>query len=162
MRLELSPTYPIPQNAAADNPAIQGPLFEIQSGPTDYAIINGIVFHWNPRASANPTLTMGVGVPAARGVGINGIAFLNGDGGNNNSNSGLRIYSQWNTLPTVPTNFMRRLSISFSNGHWATIPFRFSKGIKMQPSTSLVFWSIAASAAFSVPVLLSLELTGDG
>lgn len=166
MRLELAPFYPSPVYGPAPEVAVQsstaGPLCEIQTGPTDYLLIVGLWFSFNPRIGTVGTLiNIGFGQPAARGIGIFGTSPINADGGNTNSSSGVKVYSQWTRQPTAPANFLRRMTYNSPVSAAVKIPFRFPRGVKLQPSSSWVLWMLAGTGLAS-NTFMGLDLMLDG
>jgi hypothetical protein len=125
-----------------------GPIFEIQTGPTDSARVNEIVLRPFPNASAASQMSVGFGLPAAKGVGTLGYALTVENTFNTNTAPGVLIYTQWTTMPTVPTNFLRRVSNGSAVGAaTGSQPLfcRFPRGLILAKSTSLVAWMISTA-----------------
>lgn len=134
--------YPIP--GSANNTAI-GPLLEIQTGPTDYAIITEISIVIYVTGQATIPYPIGFGTPATKGVGVNtgGAQAVDPRG---DAPPGVHVYSLWQTWPSAPTFYLRRLIFvgpSTTNGaFW--VRFYFPSGIKMAPTSSRVVWAPVA------------------
>ena len=165
---DISPIYPTGAQGIII-PGIggpSGPIFELQTGATDYLRISEILVSLT-NTSSNAALiqtTLGVGVPAARGTG-NARASVplstKEDAGNTNSSPGVVVYTGWTTQPTAPTNYLRRISSSSANnaGQSTFMRFRFGRGLGVPPSSSLVLWLISTSIAAGsfigfVPVIM--------
>jgi len=141
------------------------PLLEIQTGPTDFFALLELAIGqvYNSNNSTTGSLVVGIGIPAARGVGINGAALGIENSELTDALPQINCFTAWSKAPTAPTNYMRRMTISPST---ASSPlccgevFRFPKGIKIGPSSSLVLFQI--SAAFSVfNPWLDVNISGD-
>jgi hypothetical protein len=85
---------------------------------------------------------LGLGQPAAKGTALRTYAFNGEDGAPSNT---LVATTEWITQPTSPTSFFRKLSLNAPiTGITSQNRFlRFSRGISIPISSSLVLWSIA-------------------
>ncbi len=122
-----------------------GPLFELQTGPTDYLVLLELQVWAQANAAATQLVALGLGIPAARGVGVLPAAPQPEDGGTLNTAAGTQLYTAWSTLPTIPANFLRRRSMSLVTAAQGVPDFwRFRSGLKILPSSSFVFWLITS------------------
>lgn len=133
--------------------AASGPIFELQTGPTDNLVIlavNGYVLTTNPLATQ--TCSLGFGVPAVKGTGTLSRTFSKSDTSLTNSLPGCTLFAEWTKPPTIPTTFLRRQIFATNmnltaKGPTFPIRFVFRKGIRVSPSSSLVLWCISAPTA---------------
>lgn len=127
-----------------------GPLFDVRSGPTDYARFLEALIIVSAGSSAN-SVSWGLGLNATPGSARqSGIVFNPDDG---ISDPGLlAIGIDWTVPPTLPTSYFRRISQTFSGTQEQTIYFRSAKGIVLQPSSSLGLWIVATNSVASAPL----------
>jgi hypothetical protein len=123
----------------ATSTAQVGPLFEIHSSATDSAVITEIGINIIMVASG---ASLGVGVPVAAGVGGIPLPLSSAAHSPNQPTSALNIFNTWSgAQPTAPTNYFRRINV-FANAFPATLVFRFPRGLKLAPASSLVLYQI--------------------
>ena len=138
-----------------------GPLYEIRTGPTDYALISRIGLRLI-NAVGSPVSTIGIGVPAARGSGVQVSYPLISESPQVDGN-GLTLAMGWGTPPTVPTTFLRRYSCltgAATNESQLHLPiFNFRWGYKLLPSSSLVIWLILSGQATVASEFTDLEIS---
>lgn len=155
--MDLSPSmvgyggvFPIPMTGS--NSGVTGPLLEIQTSPTDFVVVTEIILGKlvGKSGTGNTSFVIGVGRPAAIGVGINPNSFLYNDKGNSTSPPSASIYTWWTKPPTIPANFLRRFTLQLALGQPQIPSFFFGRGIKIQPSSSLVVWLITSANATGV------------
>ena len=137
---------------------VAGPMLEIQSSPTDFLRLSAFEFTRTAGGNANGVITIGIGVPAAKGVPltINGInasclTVCGDDSGNNGTTPWVSVLYDWRTQPTAPTQFLRRQTFgeyvySAADQTVVQISWRFQRGLVIPPSSSLVFWMINNNA----------------
>ncbi len=144
-----------------------GPLamWELQTGPTDYLNVMSVEGLMTSSNSGVSTQTVGLGIPAARGVGINSNIFVKENPYITDALPGCTLYSQWSIQPTASTNYLRRVSLNIQSnaatGLRIPILFNFPNGLKLAPSSSLVLWMIATNT----PILMApydLSIIVDG
>jgi hypothetical protein len=138
------------------------PLVEVQSSPTDYLRIID-VFGSTFFSETGFVYTLGLGVPAARGI-LRTTSPIFAPSDVNSSKCQSVFGQEWVTPPTTPTKFFRRLSRS--SGPNSVQPsqlfsFYLSNGFTMPPSSSFVLWLITGPApSVSVPASV-FEATFD-
>ncbi len=137
------------------------PICEIQTGPTDYLSLQEIMIGC-PAGSNSGTYTLAVGVPANKGVGINGISLQQTDAGCTNSSVGARLYKDWTNPPSVPSTYLRRYTYdhvaTVGTRVFQTVLFRFRRGYKMATSGSLAVFAISGSAT-AIEAIFEVNIT---
>jgi hypothetical protein len=121
------------------------PVLEIIVGPTDYPAITEIGIGTSSNASnAQP---IGIGVASSQGVGPQYICPPFGAYDLSNQPGGLSIATSWQKPPGVPTKYLRRAVILGAGTSQGTTPlvFRFPRGLRLAPSSSLVVTFTASS-----------------
>jgi len=94
----------------------------------------------------------GYGTPAAIGVTpTTPVTVLTEDGGNTSAGNTTTALA-WATPPTVPANFLRRISLPATVG--AGIIFTFPRGIFKLKATTTVLWNISATSVIDVWVVV--------
>jgi hypothetical protein len=128
-----------------------GPLFELQTGPTDYLVLTDLAISAQVNPAATAALWLGLGTPAARGVGVYPVTAVQEDQSRTDSATGTQLLTTWSTLPTVPSGYLRRRTMSLvTGGQNPPDIWRISSGgggIKILPSSSLVLWLISNAYA---------------
>jgi hypothetical protein len=120
-----------------------GAFAEFIVGPTDYPAITEIgVVLYNFGGLA---VSIGVGVPSAAGIGPQYLAPAFGVYNPNDVQGGISIATAWQKPPGVPSKFFRRAIPQTGQGQAAYV-FRFPRGLRLAPSSSLVLWNSLASA----------------
>lgn len=136
----------IPGQALVQNiaPAGAAAIIEIIAGPTDSPIITQI--SCGALNSGQNFCGFGLGVPAVRGIGQQPPIFPPGIYDPNNAQSSVTVASAWQIPPTAPTKFLRRVSFNSialaQDSLWSYLTF--PRGLKLNPSTSLVLFGIPA------------------
>lgn len=94
-------------------------------------------------AAAASALNIGIGVPAAIGIGpIAATKMLNEEPAD--PNPAVTIATQWTTKPTIPTNFYRRYGAVTGVGNGLIVGF--PRGLAIAVSSSVVLWNILANS----------------
>ena len=93
---------------------------------------------------AATALTLGLGIPAARGTILPGFSypFIAEDA--NEGTSSTTICIAWQVAPTAPTNFFRRISNIAGIG--SGIIWTFARGLVIPVNGSMVLWNTAANS----------------
>jgi len=112
-----------------------GPIIEIRASATDYPTI----LELNLMCRSQQLLALGVGIPAAAGIGPKNALILIGDDPNAPPN-GVTVATDWQTPPTSPTNFFRR--VSYASGPIFPFMVRFPRGLRLASGGSLVIWDL--------------------
>ncbi len=139
-----------------------GPIWELQTGPTDWLVLLGMIFNFEANTGGGSTVTFGLGKPAAPGVGTSTQTFVIENNELTDVLPGSKLLTTWSTMPTVPANFMRRINVNnlatsvVGNGRIPYINWRFPNGLKIIPNSSLVLWGISLPQAFPSPFDSSL------
>lgn len=136
------------QNISVTTTTAGAVLFELIAGPTDQPVITEVYV-----AIGTPTGSVvacaGIGVPTAQGIGP--IAGNQGPSsnyrGDNAHPTALILANMWQVQPTPPARYFRRISSSSSGPGSIPIIFRFPRGLKLMPSTSLIINLPVALAA---------------
>jgi hypothetical protein len=147
----------LPTNAAPVNSA----WFEIRVGPTNMPVVTTIGCIQIGGGTSGRSVSFGIGIPAAQGVTPRipqGLTAFDP----NSPAADLAIYTDWVTPPTTPTNYFRRATfLGVSNGGGSNeFQFRFPRGLRLAPSSSLAFWAITAngtSYALSANVFVEVD-----
>lgn len=93
-------------------------------------------------AAAASALNIGLGVPAALGIGpISPTKMLAEEGAD--PAAAVLIATQWTTKPTVPTAFYRRWAAVTGVGNGLVVGF--PRGLSIAVSSSVVLWNILAN-----------------
>ena len=134
--------YSIAQRTASGT--IATAAWEIRSTSTNKPKIMEIGISQNAATAG----VYGLGRPAA--IGVTPTTPLTAlDEGDGNGPAGLTTCAvAWGTGPTVPTNFLRRLSTPATIG--AGIIWTFPRGLSLPVSGSIVIWNITATAVADV------------
>jgi len=140
------------------------PILELQTGATDYVVLHELECMHCDTGVAGNFITFGLGIPAARGVGRNP-TYFSFDSGSDKVPQ-LAAYTDWSTQPTVPTAYHRRFNMSIldtSNMTQRPVLFRFPRGLKIAPSSSIVLWEIAigTNIANTVAIMIT-SIVADG
>jgi hypothetical protein len=146
----------VPVSAWAGSP---GAVFEIKTGPTDYAILTEVLIYVGALGSG-PTaqLTLGFGKSASAGTLVNPTAVSSLDGSRTDAASGVTYGTQWSVYPTAPTNYLRRYT-SPGTTYFSRIKWHFSHGLKVAPSSSWSAWIITSGAtSYALHAELELDL----
>lgn len=102
-------------------------------------------------AAAASALNIGLGVPAALGVGpISPTKMLAEEMAD--PTAAVQIATQWATAPTIPTQFYRRAGAATGIGNG--ILLAFPRGLSIAVSSSLVLWNILANSLLDVYVTI--------
>ena len=105
--------------------------------------------------SAATSSVYGLGRPGAIGITpTTPVDFLQEDPNNLLASGVVRSAIAWQTGPTVPTNFMRRLSLPASIG--AGVIWTFPEGIVIPASGSLVLWNIGTNSIVDAYAVVQL------
>jgi hypothetical protein len=102
-------------------------------------------------AAAASALNIGLGIPAALGVGpISAVKMLPEETAD--PAAAVLIATQWATKPTIPTNFYRRFGAATGIGNGVIAGF--PRGLSIATSSSLVLWNILANSLLEVHVTI--------
>lgn len=150
----MAELYIVPSLVGSSNQPVityTGPVLELQTGPTDFIRLLEIILFENTSAvnATSGVMSIGIGVPGAKGIGVSAVTPLYADGGNTNSLPGLSVFTYWNVPPSTPSTFLRKQNFLINTGgaFRPPISFRFPRGFKMNPSTSIVLWATDAPGA---------------
>lgn len=120
------------------------PAFEIVGVPGMAAKIREIQFTTGPLTTAQATV-FGIGVPAASGSSVRGSrGFQSEDLAP--ANKWISIVTDWDSPPTSPTTFMRRITLqgtTAANGGQAIL--KWPKGLTIPSNGSIVVWCITSA-----------------
>jgi hypothetical protein len=102
-------------------------------------------------AAAASALNIGIGTPAALGVGpISPAKMLQEETAD--PASPVLIATQWSVKPTSPTNFYRRVGAATGVGNGLMIGF--PRGLSIPVSSSIVFWNVLANSLLNCYVTI--------
>jgi hypothetical protein len=119
--------------------------WELRTAATDRAYVEEIGIF----IAAATASTFGIGRPAAIGVTPTApITLLPYDIGDPMTAT---IAIAWGTGPTIPANFMRRISIPAAIGNGIILQFAFP-GLVIPVSSSLIIWNLTATSAADIYV----------
>ena len=125
------------------NVTIANACWEIRTAATDRAY----VFEIGITINAATASVFGLGRPAAIGVTpTSPVTFLAEDPGAPAST--VQATLAWATGPTVPANFLRRISLPATVG--AGVIWTFPRGLIIPISSSIVLWNITATSVADV------------
>lgn len=92
--------------------------------------------------------TVGLGRPAAIGITpTSPVDFLPEDPADPTVSGQVQSALAWTTGPTVPANFLRRISLPATQG--VGVIWTFPRGIVIPVSSSIVLWNLAANSALN-------------
>ncbi len=125
------------------------PIAELIASATDHLRVLAVNFSFQGNGvGGGNAMTIGLGVPAATGIPYRPWTPQPTDPSREFSNSAV-IATLWTTMPTVPANFLRRVtfstqSLSGSNGVILERKLVLPRGFMLAASKSLVAWCITA------------------
>lgn len=128
------------------------PVLELQTGPTDFLCLLEISASVTFGLQQTAAYDVGLGVPAARGVGFNPSPFAVENSELTDALPGCQLYTQWTKAPTAPANYLRRMVTNPWNGGSVmrkVLNFRFPQGLKIGPSSSLVLFLLSSTTNIS-------------
>lgn len=131
-------TYAQPQVIAIGAPTWTSVLAEIIAGPTDWPVISEIGFTNNGTYNASTGGLIGIGVPAANGVGLQSALYGSQAYDPNSPASALQLISNWVTQPTQPNTLIRRITPFTEQGQLTPTILKFPRGLQMVPNQHLV------------------------
>lgn len=125
-------------------------LLELIAGPTDRPVITEIGFHLTTTFQLTTTVALGLGVPAANGVGPQPSMFGSQPYEANYPASAVQMITAWVKPPTAPTTYLRRQSVvqgffNSADGMFATpCVWKFPRGLTMSQNQHLVVFALSA------------------
>ncbi len=126
---------------------VAAPAAEIRSTSSDKPRILEITMLQT--AAAASALNIGIGRPAALGVGpISPVKMLPEEVAD--PAASVLIATQWGTKPTIPTAFYRRIGAATGVGNGLIVAF--PRGLTIAVSSSIVLWNILANSLMDVSV----------
>ena len=120
--------------------------WELRTAASDRVVVLEIGFNTNTATAQ----TIGLGRPAAQGITPVNVLFQAEDSASPASVTNASL--SWGTSPTVPAQFLRRVSLPATAG--AGIIWTFPRGLIVPVSASLVLWNITTSVAADVWVVI--------
>lgn len=149
------------QGGAVPSVAGVGPLFELQTSPTDHLAISAIYCGIICPSGYGTQTCLGVGTPAIKGIGVFGSSFIHADGGDTTSLPLATLFTVWQKPPTAPTTYLRRVSTqgagTVANGVTTQpILFRFKRSLMLPPSSSIVVW-VATTSVNGINEVLAFD-----
>lgn len=102
-------------------------------------------------AAAASALNIGIGVPAALGIGPISVTKMLAEE-TADPNAPCVIATQWTTKPTIPNAFYRRVGAATGIGNG--IILGFPRGLTIAVSSSLVLWNILANSLLDCHVTI--------
>ena len=118
------------------------PVVEMLASPTNQPIISEVGFMLAATAAVISG-NLALGIAPNQGVGQYNISPNSGSYDGSSGGSILQFATAWRILPTVPTKFVRRVTVS--TGEFLPISIRFPRGLKIAPSTSLVLYVLGTA-----------------
>jgi hypothetical protein len=119
------------------------PMFEIIPVPSISAKIVEISFSMEVLITAQVT-TIGFGVPQVSGIGPIDNRVVQAE--HLGPSSLLALASDWQTPPTAPTQFHRRISLLGAASNAGRGIFKFPQGLRVLPTQTYVVWCITSAA----------------
>lgn len=119
------------------------PMFEIVPVPSISAKIVEISFSMEVLITAQVT-NIGFGVPQVSGVGPVDSRAMQAE--HLGPMSLLMLASDWNTPPTAPTQFYRRINMLGAASNAGRGVFKFPQGLRILPTQTFVVWCITSAA----------------
>lgn len=94
----------------------------------------------------------GVGIPAAKGITPGTTSTVQAEDQGNTTAGNTTVAQTWGTGPTVPANFIRRVSLPATIG--AGIIWTFPRGLNVLKNTTEVLWNITTDSVADVWVVV--------
>ena len=105
--------------------------------------------------AAATTTTIGLGRPAASGITpTSPVDFLPEDPNDVIASGVVQSSLAWGTKPTIPTAFIRRISLPATVG--VGVIWTFPKGIVIPVSSSLILWNLDTNAVIDAYAVVEL------
>jgi hypothetical protein len=141
-----SGTFIVGQSIATNVVIAAAPIVEFINTPTDQPVYTEVGFTAYP--TSNSFATLALGIAPAQGVGPYNISPNSGAYDGVSGPSAVQVATAWRIAPTVPTNFIRRMTINAQAVSPNTpLVVKWPRGgLKLKPSTSLVLYLIPGAA----------------
>lgn len=128
------------------------PAWEIRTGATPGRIKVHEIGIFLAAATAT---TIGLGYPAAIGVTpTTPVDFVSEDPNDVLASGVVQSAMAWETAPTIPANFLRRISLPATIG--TGVIWTFPEGLTIPVSSGLVLWNLALNSVLDAYAVVSL------
>lgn len=132
--------------------SVAGPICDLESSAIESPALLALDF--SLKLGTSTSSIFGLGAASNTPVAIGSQGFLPYNPSDPICTSVLA--TEWSTAPAVPANFFR--IFNFTNNHYALFTFTFPRGLKLQPSSSLVLWSIQVNNTVTPNITMEIEL----
>src|SRR5215475_4015780 len=115
--MQVSVQLPIGPPGPLHSLAISGgtfPVFEMQTSPTDRICLLGIEMYQTNNTAGGLQQPFGLGRSATPGVGVLSSSILRENSGDTTVLPNCTFYTQWASYPSIPTNYLRRMTANMS------------------------------------------------
>lgn len=137
------------------------PVCEIQTDATTRFLLLDLQITFTNNNLSSSQIAFGLGFSATAGIGLSSASPQVENTGLTDVLPGVNIWSSWSQPPTVPANFFRRFTYT-AGALQRSFLLDFPNGIKVQPSSSLSFWTAGAPTNLGTGVCIELNVIGDG